>query len=400
MKREYRQLRTSQLDRSLGIARSLPPRPSGGWIAAVREALGLSQRQVGKKMRATGQAIQQFEKAEAEGRITLRALRRVAGTMGCEVVYTLVPRAGSFAELAEQPTRERTAGDVKSVIHSMASRPSLAYTPGLRCALEHKAWRNSPRLVRSCAKIAKVPTRGGCYMRRNLALLFVCLLLPSMVLAAGQTREEKRLEASGQVLKEILNIPDGIPKSLLDKAECVIVIPTMLKFAIGVGGDFGRGAITCRTGEHFTGPWSAPALIALEGGNLGFQLGGQATDFVLLVMNPKGADSILTSKVKLGADAAAAVGPKGRDAAADTDVVMKAEVLSYSRSRGLFAGISLEGSTLRSDGSANKKLYGRDLTAKNIVREGKVGVPASGRDLVSLLNQKSPRNRSDAKSLQ
>jgi lipid-binding SYLF domain-containing protein len=237
-------------------------------------------------------------------------------------------------------------------------------------------------------------------MWRSLTLLFVCFLLPSMALSADQTREQKRLEASGQVLKEILNIPDGIPKSLLDKAECVIVIPSMLKFAIGVGGDFGRGAVTCRTGEHFTGPWSAPALIALEGGNLGFQLGGQATDFVLLVMNPKGADSILTSKVKLGADAAAAVGPKGRDAAADTDVVMKAEVLSYSRSRGLFAGISLEGSTLRSDGSANKKLYGHDLTAKEIVREGKVGVPPSGRNLISLLNQKSPRNRSDAKSLQ
>lgn len=237
-------------------------------------------------------------------------------------------------------------------------------------------------------------------MRKSLALLFVCSLLPSMTLAADQTREQKRLEASGQVLKEILNIPDGIPKYLLDKAECVIVIPSVLKFAIGVGGDFGRGAITCRTGEHFTGPWSAPALIALEGGNLGFQLGGQATDFVLLVVNPKGADSILTSKVKLGADAAAAAGPKGRDAAADTDVVMKAEVLSYSRSRGLFAGISLEGSTLRSDGSANKKLYGRDLTAKEIVRGGKVGVPPSGGDLISLLNQKSPKNRSEAKSLQ
>ena len=236
-------------------------------------------------------------------------------------------------------------------------------------------------------------------MRRIAALLSACLLLSSAVAAANQSREEKRLEASGQVLKEILDIPDGIPKSLLNKAECVIVIPTVLKFAIGVGGDFGRGAMTCRTGEHFTGAWSAPALIALEGGNLGFQLGGQATDFVLLVMNPKGAESILTSKVKLGADAAAAAGPKGRDAAADTDVVMKAEVLSYSRSRGLFAGISLEGSTLRSDGSANKKLYGRELDAKEIVREGKVGVPASGREFISLLNQKSPRNLSDPKSL-
>ncbi|HLV94363.1 MAG TPA: lipid-binding SYLF domain-containing protein, partial [Candidatus Acidoferrales bacterium] len=172
-----------------------------------------------------------------------------------------------------------------------------------------------------------------------------------------ETREQKRLAACGQVLKEVLDIPDGIPKDLLNKAECVIVIPSTLKFAIGIGGDFGRGAITCRTGEHFTGRWSAPAMFALEGANIGFQLGGQATDFVLLVMNPRGANSILVSKVKLGADASAAAGPKGRAAAADTDIVMKAEVLTYSRSRGLFAGISLEGSTLRSDGSANRKLY-------------------------------------------
>ena len=225
------------------------------------------------------------------------------------------------------------------------------------------------------------------------------IVLACPVFAAEKTREQKRLEASGQVFKEIMDIPDGIPKDLLNKAECVIVIPSVLKFAIGVGGDFGRGAITCRTGPHFTGHWSAPALFALEGANVGLQLGGEATDFVLLVMNPKGANSILSSKVKLGADASAAAGPKGRTAAADTDVVMRAEVLSYSRSRGLFAGISLEGSTLRSDGSANKKLYGRELSAKQIVREGKVGVPASGRELVSLLNKLSPKNQSDRVSL-
>ena len=235
-------------------------------------------------------------------------------------------------------------------------------------------------------------------MKRVCALIAVFLLaIPSF--AVEQTREQKRLEACGQVLKEILDIPDGIPKDLLNKAECVIVIPSVLKFAIGIGGDFGRGAIICRTGEHFTGPWSAPAMFALEGGNIGFQLGGQATDFVLLVMNPKGANSILGSKVKLGADASAAVGPKGRTAAADTDIVMKAEVLTYSRSRGLFAGISLEGSTLRSDGGANKNLYGHELSAKEIVREHKVGVPASGRTLVAILNKQSPRNTSDPKSL-
>jgi lipid-binding SYLF domain-containing protein len=236
-------------------------------------------------------------------------------------------------------------------------------------------------------------------MRKTCALL-VALLLGFPVWATDQSKEQKRLEACGRVLREILDIPDGIPKELLSKAECVIVLPSVLKFAIGIGGDFGRGAITCRTGEHFTGPWSAPALFALEGGNIGFQLGGQATDFVLLVTNPKGANSILGSKVKLGADASAAAGPKGRTAAADTDIVMKAEVLSYSRSRGLFAGISLEGSTLRSDGSANRKLYGRELSAKEIVRERKVGVPASGRDLISLLNKESPKNESEPKSLQ
>jgi lipid-binding SYLF domain-containing protein len=235
-------------------------------------------------------------------------------------------------------------------------------------------------------------------MRKACALI-AALLLGFPAWAANQTKEQKRLEESGQVLKEILDIPDGIPKDLLNKAECVIVLPSVLKFAIGIGGDFGRGVIVCRTGQHFTGPWSAPALFALEGGNIGLQLGGQATDFVLLVMNPRGANSILNSKVKLGADASAAAGPKGRTAAADTDIVMKAEVLSYSRSRGLFAGISLEGSTLRSDNRANRKLYGRELSAKNIVREGETKIPASGQELIALLNRESPKNLSDPKSL-
>lgn len=234
---------------------------------------------------------------------------------------------------------------------------------------------------------------------KKALVVALSLVLASPVFATEQSREQKRLEACGQVFKEIMDIPDGIPKDLLNKAECVIVIPSVLKFAFGVGGDFGRGAITCRTGQHFTGPWSAPALFALEGANIGFQIGGQATDFVLLVMNPKGANSILSSKVKLGADASAAAGPKGRTAAADTDIVMRAEVLSYSRSRGLFAGISLEGSTLRSDGSANRKLYGRDLNAKEIVREGRVKLPSSGVELVSLLNKTSPKNESDPVSL-
>ena len=235
-------------------------------------------------------------------------------------------------------------------------------------------------------------------MRKTLVLaMAISITCPTF--AADKTTEQKRLSSCGQVFKEIMDIPDGIPKDLLNKAECVIVFPSVIKVALGVGGDFGRGVITCRTGEHFTGRWSAPAMFALEGANIGFQIGGQATDFVLLVMNPKGANSILSSKVKLGADASAAAGPKGRTAAADTDIVMRAEVLSYSRSRGLFAGISLEGSTLRSDGSANRKLYGRNLSAKEIVREGKAGIPAAGSALISLLDKDSPKNESDPVSL-
>jgi lipid-binding SYLF domain-containing protein len=234
---------------------------------------------------------------------------------------------------------------------------------------------------------------------RKACILVITITLACPTFAVDQTREQKRLSSCGQVFKEIMDIPDGIPKDLLNKAECVIVIPSVLKFAFGVGGDFGRGAISCRTGQHFTGPWSAPAMFALEGANIGFQIGGEATDYVLLVMNPKGANSILSSKVKLGADASAAAGPKGRTAAADTDIVMRAEVLSYSRARGLFAGVSLEGSTLRSDGSANKKLYGQSLSAKEIVREGKVRVPAAGSEWISQLNKTSPKNESDPVSL-
>jgi len=178
------------------------------------------------------------------------------------------------------------------------------------------------------------------------------------------------------------------------------VLPSVKKAAIGIGGSYGRGVMICRDGQHYTGLWGAPAMYALEGLNIGFQLGGQATDFVLLVMNPRGAESLLNSKVKLGADASAAAGPKGRSAEAATDVVMKAEVLSYSRSKGLFAGISLEGSTLRSDGSANEKLYGKKLSAADIIRGGKVRPPAAAAELIGLLNKKTPKNKSEPKSLE
>jgi lipid-binding SYLF domain-containing protein len=229
-------------------------------------------------------------------------------------------------------------------------------------------------------------------------LLTGLLLLPAF--GANDEKEADRVKESGVVLKEILNIPDNIPQDLLDKAECLIILPSVKKAAFGIGGSYGRGVMICRSGAHYTGLWGPPALYALEGINIGFQLGGQATDFVLLVMNPSGAQSLLSSKVKLGADASAAAGPKGRTAATATDVVMKAEILSYSRSKGLFAGISLEGSTLRSDGSANQKLYGRELTAKEIIRDGKVKAPPAAHELIALLNKKTPKNKSDPKSLQ
>ena len=237
-------------------------------------------------------------------------------------------------------------------------------------------------------------------MKKFIVYLIVALMSTVTVFAANDEREADRVKDAGEVLKEILNIPDDIPQDLIDKAECVVILPSVKKGAFGIGGSYGRGVMICRGGPHYTGRWGAPALYALEGVSIGFQLGGQATDFVLLVMNPKGAKSLLTSKVKLGADASAAAGPKGRTAEGATDIVMNAEILSYSRNKGLFAGISLEGSTLRSDGSANEKLYGRKLTAKEIIRDGKVGIPASAHELVSLLDSKSPKNKSEAKSLQ
>jgi lipid-binding SYLF domain-containing protein len=222
------------------------------------------------------------------------------------------------------------------------------------------------------------------------------VLLGLSVTLGAQGKEEDRLRACATVLKEIINIPDDIPKDLLDKAECVVVFPDVKKFAVGVGGTYGRGAMTCRTGEDFTGPWSAPSLMALEGGSIGFQLGGQSTDYVLLVMNDRGASSVLSSKVKLGADATAAAGPKGRSAAAATDLAMKAEMLSYSRSRGLFAGVSLEGTTLRPDNEGNTLVYGSTLQARDIVK-GSVAVPSAAKGMVDVLNAKSPKNLSDKK---
>ena len=235
-------------------------------------------------------------------------------------------------------------------------------------------------------------------MKTFLLLFFAFTLLPAAF--ADNHKEQERVKESGKVLKEVLNIPDDIPQDLLDKAECVVILPSVKKGAFGIGGRFGRGVMTCRSGQHYTGVWGPPAMYALEGVNIGFQLGGEATDFILLVMNPKGARSLLSSKVKLGGNASAAAGPKGRTADAATDVVMSAEILSYSRAKGLFAGISLEGSTLRSDGSANEKLYGQKVSAKDIIGHGRVRTPACAQELTALLNKRSPKNRSEAKSLQ
>ena len=216
--------------------------------------------------------------------------------------------------------------------------------------------------------------------------LLAALALP----AYAEEKEEERVENAGKVMQEILNAPDSIPQSVLDKSYCVAVLPSVKKFAIGVGGSYGRGVMTCRGGKDFKGKWGAPTMMALEGGNIGLQLGGEATDFVLLLMSSDSASGILSSKVKLGGDASAAAGPVGRTASAETDVALKAEVLTYSRAKGLFAGVSLEGSTLRADNDANEKVYGKKIDAKAIVMEGAVPAPPSASALLSTLDKASP----------
>jgi SH3 domain-containing YSC84-like protein 1 len=223
--------------------------------------------------------------------------------------------------------------------------------------------------------------------------LALCFVLGSVALVATN-KEQARLENCGVVMQEILDVPDNIPQELLDKAECVIVIPSMMTAAIGIGGSYGRGAMVCRSGATFGGAWGAPAMFTLEGGSVGFQLGGEATDLVLLVMNNRGADALLSSQVKLGANASVAAGPKGRNSEASTDASLRAEILSYSRSRGLFAGVSLEGMSLRPDDDASEQVYGRKMTARNIVTGKRISVPLSGRHLVAVLQKNAPHNES------
>jgi lipid-binding SYLF domain-containing protein len=228
----------------------------------------------------------------------------------------------------------------------------------------------------------------------KVVLLGILLIAPVAFARGGDESakdETKRLENAGTVMDEILNVPDDIPQDLMDKARCVVVLPSVLKAAFIVGGSYGRGTMVCRTGKDFAGPWGAPAMYALEGGSIGLQIGGEATDFVILVMNNRGMESLLKSKVKLGADATVAAGPKGRTASADTDAYMRAEMLSYSRARGVFAGISLEGSTLRPDEDANHRLYGKEASAQKIVLESKVEAPPAGAKLIGRLQKASPK---------
>jgi SH3 domain-containing YSC84-like protein 1 len=239
---------------------------------------------------------------------------------------------------------------------------------------------------------------GGESMKKSttsvLSMLLVVLpILSSSAFAADQEKDEDRLTNSGTVLKEILDVPDDIPHDLLDKADCVVVFPSVLKAAFIVGGSYGRGAMSCRRGENFRGSWGAPTMMALEGGSFGLQIGGEATDFVLLVMNDRGASGILASKVKLGADASVAAGPVGRTASAETDATLRADILSYSRARGAFVGVSLEGSTIRPDNGANRKIYGEEIPARQIVLTRKVAIPPAARMMIATLNSRTPKHK-------
>ncbi len=226
-------------------------------------------------------------------------------------------------------------------------------------------------------------------------IVFTGIVLLSSAVSSADKFDE-RLRQSGTVMKEILDMPDSVPLDLLHKAECVVVMPSVKKFAFGIGGSYGAGAMVCRSGKGFNGPWGPPSMYRIDGGNIGFQIGGQATDFILLIINPKGANALLKSKVKLGADAsAAAAGPKGRATGAATDATMHAEILTYSRNRGLFAGVSLEGSSLRSDNNANEEIYGYEISARDIVLGSEVATPAAASKLVRLLQEASPKNLSE-----
>ena len=239
-------------------------------------------------------------------------------------------------------------------------------------------------------------------MQKAIAYL-MALAMVALPLAAkdkdDDEHEDQRLENCGKTLNEILNEPErGLPQFVLDHSYCVIMLPGVKKangfiFTGGFGGTFGRGAMTCRTGEKFDGPWGAPTMVALEGVTWGLAIGGASADILITVMNDKGANSILTSKAKLGGDVTATAGPVGRDAAAESDAMLKSELLTFARAKGLFAGVQLSGSTLRPDGPANEKIYGKKVDAKDVVLHGSDTPPAGAKLLLDSLNMRSPKRR-------
>jgi len=226
-------------------------------------------------------------------------------------------------------------------------------------------------------------------MKPFTGTLLLSVLVPAAVHA--QIKETKRLEACHDVMEEAMGVKESIPSDLLDKAECVAVVPGVKKAAVGIGGRFGYGAISCRSEGH--GPWSAPLMVSLKGGSLGFQIGGQESDLVLLFMNPKAIDYLLRNKFTLGADASIAAGPVGRNAEAGTDAQLRAEILSYSRSRGLFAGLSLEGAVLKPDGDANRHVYGHPIDPRDVLLRRGQRMPRAGEAFVQSLEKASPRPR-------
>jgi lipid-binding SYLF domain-containing protein len=230
-------------------------------------------------------------------------------------------------------------------------------------------------------------------MKRQYLTFALCCVVGATGFA--QDAKQGRLDNCKQAIEEILNVPDDVPQEIIEKAECIVIIPSMTKVALGIGGSYGKGAMVCRSGKNYDGPWGAPAMYALEGGSFGLQLGAEATDVVLMVMNPRGVDAILSTKVKLGGEASAAAGPKGRHVEASTDASMRAEILSYSRSRGLFAGVSLEGTSLRPDEDANKEVYGKAVTARQIIADRGVDMTPAGRALSDTLQKLAPSHRTE-----
>lgn len=233
--------------------------------------------------------------------------------------------------------------------------------------------------------------------KKGMALLtmtVLCLMASGTAIAQKGEKEQDRVKDAGYVMKEQLNARPGIPTGVLNKAECVIVLPSMRKAGFILAGSYGRGIMTCRTGEEFSGPWSAPTMMQSSGGSFGFQAGGQSTDMVVLVMNERGGRALMKGKAKLGADASVAAGPFGRNAEASTNAAMNAEMLSYARAQGIFLGASLSGASLGPDSGANEKLYGKKVTARQIIEQGAVQSPASAKVLLQVLTEKSPQKAS------